>query len=205
METNIASTEWAMSELVANPGVMARAQAELDAVVGRERLVHDRDMANLPYIKAIVKESMRFHPPIAFLPRKAIQATKAFGYDIPEGANVWVNMWGMGRLASIYPEPLRFNPDRFLPGGSNANLDLQGQSFELLPFGSGRRICPGLPVGYNMVQTGVATLLHAFSWTAPDNHSLMEGVGAATLYKATPLKALAKPRLSPHLYTPLAG
>lgn len=200
METNIASTEWAMSELVQNPDVMKKAQAQLDAVVGRDRLVHDTDIPKLTYIKAIVKESFRFHPPIAFLPRKAIQSTKAFGYDIPQGANVFVNMWGMGRLESVYPEPMRFNPDRFLPGGANANLDLQGQSMELLPFGSGRRVCPGMPVGYNMVQSAVATLLHSFNWTAPEGHSLMEGTGEATLYKATPLRARAERRLPQHLY-----
>lgn len=182
METSIASTEWAMSELVNNSEVMKKAQAELDAVVGGDRLVRGADMPKLPYMKAIVKETMRLHPPIAFLPRHCIQSCKALGYDIPAGANVFVNVWAIGRLATTYPDPLKFSPDRFLPGGANAGLDLQRQSFELLPFGSGRRICPGMPVGSLTVQSTVAEQGRAFDGaraTPPCSSFLLRAVTRA--------------------------
>uniref|UniRef100_A0A7I4B718 Cytochrome P450 n=1 Tax=Physcomitrium patens TaxID=3218 RepID=A0A7I4B718_PHYPA len=201
METNIASSEWAMAELVNAPHTMKKAQAELDAVVGRDRMVKESDLPNLPYIKAIAKESLRLHPPVPFLAHQCIKSCKAFGYDIKSGTSVFVNVYGLGRLESIYPDPNTFNPDRFLPGGSNVGLDYQGQNFELLPFGSGRRICAGMPVASLMVQTAVATLLHAFTWIAPKDHELMEGLGAASLSKAVPLKAHATPRLPSHVYS----
>jgi len=202
METNIASSEWAMAELVNSPEAMKKAQAELDAVVGRERIVQESDLPKLPYIKAIAKETLRLHPPVPFLAHQCIKTCKAFGYDIKAGTSVFVNVWGLGRLGKVYPEPEKFNPDRFLPGGSNAGLDYQGQNFELLPFGSGRRICAGMPIASLMVQTAVATLMHAFTWTPPaEGLELMEGLGAASLSKAVPLRAHARARLAPHLYT----
>lgn len=201
METNIASSEWAMAELVNSPEAMQKAQAELDEVVGRDRMVQESDLPKLPYIKAIAKETLRLHPPVPFLAHQCIKTCKAFGYDIQAGTSVFVNVWGLGRLGSVYPNPHKFYPDRFLPGGSNAGLDYQGQSFELLPFGSGRRICAGLPVASLMVQSAVANLMHAFTWTPQEGMDLQEGLGAASLSKAVPLKAYAKARLAPHLYT----
>jgi len=201
METNIASSEWAMTELVLSPESMKRAQAELDSVVGRDRMVQESDLPNLPYVKAIAKETLRLHPPVPFLAHSCIKTCKAFGYDIQAGTSVFVNLYGLGRLASIFPDPNTFSPERFLPGGCNAGLDYQGQHFELLPFGSGRRICAGLPVASLMVQSAVANLLHAFTWTPPaEGIEPMEGLGAASLSKAVPLQAYAKPRLAPHLY-----
>lgn len=201
METNIASSEWAMAEMVNSPEAMKKAQAELDAVVGRDRMVQESDLPKLPYIKAIAKETLRLHPPVPFLAHQCIKTCKAFGYDIQAGTSVFVNVWGMGRLESVFPDAQKFNPDRFLPGGSNAGLDYQGQNFELLPFGSGRRICAGLPVASLMVQSAVANLMHAFTWTPPKDLELMEGLGAASLSKAVPLRAHAKARLAPHLYS----
>lgn len=201
METNIASSEWAMAEMVGAPEAMRKCQEELDAVVGRDRMVQESDLAKLPYVKAVAKETLRLHPPVPFLAHECIKTCKAFGYDIKAGTSVFVNVWGMGRLESSFPDAEKFNPDRFLPGGCNAGLDYQGHNFELLPFGSGRRICAGLPVASLMVQSVVANLMHSYTWTPPKDLELMEGLGAASLSKAVPLRAHAKARLAPHLYS----
>jgi cytochrome P450 len=201
METNIASSEWAMAEMVGAPEAMRKCQEELDAVVGRDRMVQESDLAKLPYVKAVAKETLRLHPPVPFLVHECIKTCKAFGFDIKAGTSVFVNVWGMGRLESSFPDAEKFNPDRFLPGGCNAGLDYQGQNFELLPFGSGRRICAGLPVASLMVQSVVANLMHSYTWTPPKDLELMEGLGAASLSKAVPLRAHAKARLAPHLYS----
>ncbi|KAG0616317.1 hypothetical protein M758_5G105300 [Ceratodon purpureus] len=200
METNIASSEWAMAEMVNSPESMRKCQEELDAVVGRDRMVQESDLAKLPYVKAVVKETLRLHPPVPFLAHQCIKSCKAFGYDIKAGTSVFVNVWGMGRLEKVFPDAEKFYPDRFLPGGSNAGIDYQGQNFELLPFGTGRRICAGMPIASLMVQTVVATLMHAYNWTPPKDIELMEGLGAASLSKAVPLRAYTKARLAPHLY-----
>lgn len=204
-DTPSIAAEWAMSELLHHPEIMKKAQAELDVIVGCDCQVHELDLPKLSYIQAIVKESLRLHPPVPMLaPHMSMTATKALGYDIPANSWLIVNVWAIGRDESIWKKPLEFIPERFLEGNNpQASVDLQGRHYELLPFGSGRRACPGMALGTTLVQMCIASLLHAFDWSPPNGKQIGDinmSEGLRLKGKNVPLLAHAKPRLSSHLY-----
>ncbi|XP_057416106.1 2-hydroxyisoflavanone synthase-like [Lotus japonicus] len=151
-DSTAVATDWALAELINNPRVLKKAREEVDSVVGKDRLVDESDIQNLPYIRAIVKETFRMHPPLPVVKRKCVQECELNGYVIPEGALVLFNVWAVQRDPKYWKTPLEFRPERFL---EEADIDLKGQHFELLPFGSGRRMCPGV----NLATAGMATLL----------------------------------------------
>lgn len=203
-ESMILTSEWAMAELLKNPHLISKAHAELDAVIGRDRIVEESDLHKLTYIQAIVKESFRLHPAAPLLmPRESSQASQAFGYDFPAQTRVLVNVWAIGRDPAIWQDPLVFNPDRFLQPDLS-HVDVKGQHFELLAFGAGRRVCPAATMGVLVVQYVVASLLHSFDWslpagTAPQDLDMSELFGL-TLPRAAPLPCVVEPRLPRHLY-----
>ncbi|XP_048539025.1 dimethylnonatriene synthase-like [Triticum urartu] len=147
-ESSAVTMEWAMSELMRRPAAFDAATEELDRVVGRDRWVTEKDMPNLPYIEAIVKESMRMHPIVPLLiPRMAREGATIDGYDIPKGARVLINVWAIGRDPELWDPPEEFMPERFL----GSKMGVIGQDLELLPFGTGRRMCPGYNLGLKAV------------------------------------------------------
>nr|G4XV71.2 RecName: Full=2-hydroxyisoflavanone synthase; Short=2HI synthase; AltName: Full=Cytochrome P450 93C2; AltName: Full=Isoflavonoid synthase [Glycyrrhiza uralensis] len=156
-DSTAVATEWALSELINNPRVLQKAREEVDAVVGKDRLVDEADVQNLPYIRSIVKETFRMHPPLPVVKRKCVQECEIDGYAIPEGALILFNVWAVGRDPKYWDRPTEFRPERFLEnvGEGDQAVDLRGQHFQLLPFGSGRRMCPGV----NLATAGMATLL----------------------------------------------
>ncbi|KAK8445864.1 hypothetical protein SEVIR_9G399900v4 [Setaria viridis] len=206
-DTSAVATEWAMSELLRNPEVMAKATEELDSVVGHGRLlVTEEDIPKLPYLEAVVKETFRLHPVTPLLaPRLSREDASSTGggggYDIPAGTLVFVNIWTIGRDPAVWGRAAEeFRPERFV----GSSVDVKGQDLELLPFGSGRRMCPGYTLGLKMVQLTLANLLHAFAWRLPDGVaaeelSMEEKFGLAVPRKV-PLEAVAEPRLPAHLY-----
>jgi cytochrome P450 len=205
-ESSAVTIEWAMSELLRHPEAMAAATAELDRVVGSGRWVAERDLPDLPYVDAVVKETMRLHPVGPLLvPHHARQDTVVAGYDVPAGARVLVNVWAIARDPASWPDaPGAFRPERFLSGGSGAGVDVRGAHFELLPFGAGRRMCPAYGLAMKLVAAGVANLVHGFAWRlpdgmAPEDVSMEEQFGLSTRRKF-PLVAVAEPRLPAHLY-----
>lgn len=185
-----------MSELLRNPQTMEKAKAEISKVVGSEKKFEESDIDNLPYLQAVVKETFRLHPPVPFLiPRKAAQDTKFMGYDIPKGTQVFVNIWAIGRDPDCWEDPLVFKPERFL----GSKIDVKGQHFELIPFGAGRRICVGLPLGHRMTHFVLGSLLHEFEWEVeqsvdPKVMDMRDRVGT-TLRKLQPLKAIPRKRV----------
>jgi len=192
-----------MSELLRNPGVLAKATGELDAVVGHGRLVTEQDIPKLPYLEAVVKETFRLHPVSPLLaPRLAREDASTSTYDVPAGTLVFVNAWAIGRDPAVWGRAAaEFRPESFV----GSSVDVKGQDLELLPFGSGRRMCPGYTLGLRMVQVTLANLLHAFAWRLPDGVaaeelSMEEKFGLAVPRKV-PLEAVAEPRLPAHLYT----
>jgi len=157
-DSTAVATEWALAELINNPRVLQKAREEVYSVVGKDRLVDEVDTQNLPYIRAIVKETFRMHPPLPVVKRKCVEECEIDGYVIPEGALILFNVWAVGRDPKYWNRPLEFRPERFLESeaeGEAGPLDLRGQHFTLLPFGSGRRMCPGV----NLATSGMATLL----------------------------------------------
>ncbi|KAL6646998.1 hypothetical protein ACP70R_014435 [Stipagrostis hirtigluma subsp. patula] len=203
-DTSSVTVEWAMSELLRNPEALAMATEELDRVVGGHRLVTEGDIPNLPYLEAVVKETMRLHPVAPLLtPRVSREDTfvpGAGGYRIPAGTRVFVNVWAIGRDPAVWEAPEEFRPERF----AGSAVDVRGHDFGLLPFGSGRRMCPGLPLGLRMVQLTLASLLQGFAWRLPDGVAApelsMEEKFGLTMPRLVPLEAVAEPRLPAHLY-----
>lgn len=205
-DTSSSTTEWAIAELIRHPKMMAQVQQELDAVVGRDRVVTELDLSHLPYLQAVIKETFRLHPstPLS-LPRIAAESCEIFGYHIPKGATLLVNVWAIARDPKEWSNPLVFRPERFLLGGEKPDVDVRGNDFEVIPFGAGRRICAGINLGLRMVQLLTATLIHAFHWELqeglnPEKLNMDEAYGL-TLQRAAPLIVHPRPRLLPQAYS----
>ncbi|KAL5809387.1 hypothetical protein ACOSQ3_030078 [Xanthoceras sorbifolium] len=196
-ETTSSTMEWTMAELLRNPESMEKTKEELDRVVGRNRKVDEKDIDELPYLKAVVKETLTLSPPIPLLlPRNTMQETKFMGYLIPKDTQVFVNTWAIGRDPECWEDPMSFKPERFL----GSNIEFKGQNFELLPFGSGRRICVGIALVERVLHLGVASLLHHFDWelgkdVTPETMDMNDRMGM-TARKLVPLKVIPKKRVS---------
>ncbi|KAI4327513.1 hypothetical protein L6164_019963 [Bauhinia variegata] len=195
------SITWALCLLVNNPDVLKKAQHELDNYIGKERKVNESDIKNLVYLQAILKESMRLYPASAFINIRAAKEDCTFsnGYRIPQGTQLMVNLWKIQRDERLWAEPDKFQPERFL--GSHKDIDVKGQNYELLPFGSGRRSCAGIALALQIMHLTLALLLHSFEISTPSNAPVdMTESSGLTNMKATPLEVLLFPRLSSKLY-----
>ncbi|XP_078435857.1 flavonoid 3'-monooxygenase CYP75B137-like isoform X2 [Wolffia australiana] len=204
-DTSSSTLEWLLAELVRHPELLTSVQRELDEAVGLERLVEERDLAKAPLLHAIVKETLRLHPPTPLLlPHQAAEDCTAGEYRVPAGATLLVNVWAIGRDPAVWTDPLEFRPARFLPGGEHAHVDVKGNSFEIIPFGAGRRICAGMSLAMRVILLVAATLVHGFDWGLPEGKSReklsMEEAYGLTLQRAAPLKLCPIPRLPPHAY-----
>ncbi|KAK7283328.1 hypothetical protein RIF29_12769 [Crotalaria pallida] len=201
-DTTAVTMTWALSLLLNNPHALKKVQAELDERVGKERLITESDMDKLVYLQAVVKETLRLYPagPLSG-PRVFTEDCTLGGYHIKAGTRFILNLWKLHRDPRVWSDPLEFKPERFLSAAHNKGVDVKGQHFELLPFGGGRRSCPGIPFGLQMTQLALAGFLHAFEVTTPYNGKVdMGATFGLTIIKTTPLEVLAKPRLSPALY-----
>lgn len=187
---------WAMSELLRNSRVMEKAQEEIRKIAGRKGKVEDSDLKGMQYLKAVVKEVLRLHPPGPLLiPREAIRGSTIDGYEIPHRARVLVNVFSIGSDPTYWKTPLEFSPERFLDGSSS--IDFKGTHYEFLPFGAGRRICPGMELGMAIVELSLANLLYCFDWELPlgmkeEDIDMSEGDGI-TVCKKIPLIVVPRP------------
>ncbi|KAF6144613.1 hypothetical protein GIB67_006105 [Kingdonia uniflora] len=164
-DTSAGTLEWAMTELLRSPNIMEKARLELKQAIEKDKPVEESDIARLPYLQAIVKETFRLHPPAPLLvPRRAETETDVCGFTVPKNALVMVNIWAIGQDPDTWASPTLFNPDRFL----GCDINFRGYDFELTPFGAGRRICPGLPLAYRMVHLMLASLIHLYDWKLED-------------------------------------
>lgn len=165
IDTSFTSIEWILTELMRHPTAMKKCQEELTSVVGLDRMVDETDLPKLEYLYMVVKEGMRLHPIAPLLgPHEAKEDTVINGYHIPKKSRIIVNAWAIGRDSKVWGEnALEFIPERFV----DSKIDLRGRDFELLPFGSGRRGCPGMQLGLLSVELVLAQLLHCFDWELP--------------------------------------
>lgn len=199
-DTSAGTLTWAISLLLNNPQALKKAQEELDLNVGMERQVEESDIRKLVYLQAIIKETLRLYPAGPLLgPREAQEDCNVAGYHVPAGTRLVVNIWKIQRDPRIYEDPSAFKPERFLT--SHGSLDVRGQNFELIPFGSGRRSCPGISFALQVLHLTLARLLHSFEFATPSNEvvDMTESPGL-TIPKATPLEVLITPRLPAQLY-----
>ncbi|GKV04727.1 hypothetical protein SLEP1_g16840 [Rubroshorea leprosula] len=163
----------------------------------------ESDMDKLEYLQAVVKKALRLYPagPLSG-PREFSEDCVVGGYHVPKRTRLIVNLWKMQRDPRVWSDPLEFRPERFLT--THKDIDVKGQHFELLPFGGGRRLCPGVTFGLQMTQLVLASLLQAFDISTPGNASVdMTESPGLTNIKATPLEIMVKPRLSFSLYDQL--
>ncbi|KAL1808041.1 hypothetical protein ACET3Z_025031 [Daucus carota] len=202
-DTSANVTEWALAELINHPAIMEKARHEIDTVVGKSRLVEELDIVNLPYLQAIVKETLRLHPTGPLIPREASVGCTIANYHIPAKTRLLVNVWALGRDPNHWEKALEFQPERFL-ASETSQLDVRGQHFHLLPFGSGLRGCPGTSMAMKIVQTTIAVMIQCFEWNVVggegDNSSTtvdMEEGKAVTLGRAQPLVCVPVARLNP--------
>ncbi|GJN13424.1 hypothetical protein PR202_gb00123 [Eleusine coracana subsp. coracana] len=166
-DTSFATLEWVMTELVRHPRILAKAQAEVRRVVGPHGRVEESHLGELHYMRAILKETFRLHPAVPLLvPRESVAACTLGGYDIPAKTRVFINTFAMGRDPEIWENPMEYSPERF--ESANGEIDLKDPDFKLLPFGGGRRGCPGYTFALATVQVSLASLLYHFEWALPE-------------------------------------
>ncbi|CAJ1967483.1 unnamed protein product [Sphenostylis stenocarpa] len=193
-DTSAITMEWALAELIRNPNVMEKAREEIGSVTGNNsRIIQESDLGNLPYMRAIVKETLRLHPTSPFIGRESSESSKVCGYDIPAKTLLFVNLWSMGRDPKLWEKPLEFRPERFM--GEEKQFDVRGQNFQLMPFGSGRRVCPGASLALQVIPSNLAAMVQCFEWKVEGSIS-MEEKPAMTLPRAHPLVCVPVPRFS---------
>ncbi|XP_042059015.1 dimethylnonatriene synthase-like [Salvia splendens] len=201
-DTSAGTIEWVMLELLRHPRVMEKAKAELNSVTGRNRWVEEHDMAQLPYIYAVIMETLRLHPIATLLaPHCAIGDCNVAGYNVSKGTLVLVNAWSIGRDPDSWDAPEEFLPERFI--GKDIEF-ITGSNFAVLPFGSGRRRCPGMNLALKTVPTTLANLLHGFELKLEEgirveDISMEEQYGLTTIPKH-PLSLIMEPTLPSYLY-----
>ncbi|KAF7838232.1 cytochrome P450 71A9-like [Senna tora] len=191
-DTSSATLVWTMAELIRHPEVMRRAQEEVRKVGKHKEMLEESDVSNLTYLKLVVKESLRLHPPTPLiLPRETTQACTIKGFHIPAKTRVFVNAKAIATDPNGgWENPLEFKPERFL----ESSVDYyKGQRFEMLPFGGGRRVCPGVNFAMAMIQVALANLLCRFEWKLPSEQLDMEEAFGITMHKKSPLCLLARP------------
>ncbi|XP_024007130.1 cytochrome P450 71B25-like [Eutrema salsugineum] len=196
VDTSAITMIWAMAELVRNPRVMKKVQEEIQTCIGikqKERIVEE-DLDKLQYLKLVVKETLRLHPAAPLLlPRETMSQIKIQGYDIPPKTLLVVNAWSIGRDPKHWENPEEFTPERFI----DSPVDYKGNNFEYLPFGAGRRMCPGMASGIATIELGLLNLLYYFDWRLPEEKKDMdmEEAGDVTVVKKVPLELLPILRL----------
>ncbi|KAD4384411.1 hypothetical protein E3N88_24579 [Mikania micrantha] len=187
--------EWVLSELIRNPRVMQNLQKEIAEIAQGRSKITEQDLEKMQYLKAVVKESLRMHPPVPLLlPRIVTQDVKLMGYDISSGTQVLVNVWKMGRDSTVWEEPEEFRPERFLTN----SINYKGQHFEWLPFGAGRRTCPGVLFSVVIIELAIANIVYKFDLALPngtkhEDLDMSEKYGI-TVHRKFPLVVSASPR-----------
>ncbi|CAI9094360.1 OLC1v1030085C1 [Oldenlandia corymbosa var. corymbosa] len=192
-DTSSALVTWAMTLLMQNPSVLRRAQTEIRNLVEKKGIMTEEVLEDLPYLDAILKEAFRLYPPSPLLvPRETTQNCTVEGYDIEANTMVFINAWAIARDPETWKNPETFAPERFL----NSSVDVRGNDFQLIPFGAGRRGCPGIPLALSTVKVLLANLLYTFDWELPFGMKIedidTDMLPGITMHKKSPLCLVAK-------------
>ncbi|CAL4946514.1 unnamed protein product [Urochloa decumbens] len=188
-ETTSTTMEWTMTLLLNHPHVLKKAQEEIDSIVGSDRLVNKNDLPHLPYLHCVINETLRLYPAAPMLlPHEASTDCKIHGYDVPAGSMVLVNAYAINRDPAIWEDPEEFRPERFEHGRAEGKF--------MMPFGMGRRKCPGENLAMRTMGLVLGVLLQCFDWSriGDGEVDMTTGTTGTIMFKAVPLEALCKPR-----------
>ena len=190
-ETSTVSLEWAMSLLLTHREALHKVRAEIDNHVGYGRLLNDLDLPKLPYLRCVIYETLRLYPPAPLLlPHLSSEDCTVGGFEIPQGTTLIVNAWAMHRDPKVWEEPNKFKPERF------EAIEGEKEEFRFIPFGMGRRACPGAGMGMRNVSLALGALIQCFEWeeeVGQDNMDMSYN-SSSSLQKAKPLEAVCRPR-----------
>ncbi|KDP34507.1 hypothetical protein JCGZ_11057 [Jatropha curcas] len=193
-DTTTASVEWAMAELLKNKQAMKTLEQELETEINKNP-IQESQVSQLPYLNACLKETLRLHPPVPFLIHHSTEAGEIMDFVVPKNTRVLVNIWAITHDPFIWEDLELFKPERFLDSG----LDFKSQNFDFLPFGSGRRMCPGLPMATRQLPLILASLIYCFDWSLPNDEEPalldMNDKFATALQKEQPLLIVPKRKL----------
>ncbi|KAJ3699917.1 hypothetical protein LUZ61_003622 [Rhynchospora tenuis] len=170
IDTTYITIDWAMCELMKNPTIMKKLQEEVRGMVKNGDMVRSEDLNQMGYLRAVIKETLRLHPPIPVLPRESMEECEINGFTIPKGTKILINAWAIGREAKSWEVPEEFMPERFI----GSQLDYSGNNFQYIPFGAGRRICPGIAFGSATAELALANMIHHFDWELPSGMTTEE-------------------------------
>lgn len=191
-DSTIIVLEWVMAELLRNKPVMQKLQQEIrrhSTKTSHLLMITEQDLPVMEYLRAVIKETMRLHPPGPLLvPRESMQHARVHEYHVPSGTRVIVNAWAVGRDPAAWEHACRFWPERFI----SSKVDFRGQHSQLIPFGAGRRMCPGIGFTTTVVELTLANLVGQFDWAVPPSKVVdMEEAPGITSRKRVPIYAVA--------------
>ncbi|RZC48053.1 hypothetical protein C5167_041015 [Papaver somniferum] len=200
-DATVTNLAWAVSLLLNDQSKLKKFQDELDSNIGDERQVQQSDIKDLPYLQAIMKETLRLYAAPLLPPRESTGDCIVAGYFVPAGTRLIINSRKIHRDPRVWSNPSEFHPERFLSGGDQVDVDIRGQNFELISCGAGRRMCLGDSLAVQVVHLALARLVHAVNLKVPSSApiDMTESVGFTNI-KATPLELILAPRLSSDLY-----
>ncbi|KAG6555024.1 hypothetical protein Mapa_003056 [Marchantia paleacea] len=194
-DTSSVTSEWIVYELARNPQVQERLYQEIKSVVG-DRMMNEDDMPNLPYLGAIIKETLRVYNPVSVLPSRFTDEDVTIGgYDIPKGWEVVVNQWGIGMDKKRWPDADAWDPERCM---RDPSMDLGFRDFKITPFGGGKRMCAGIQQAMSILSLEICAFVQHFEYSfPPDDRNAGDKPSMVTLttHKATPMLAYIKPRV----------
>ncbi|MBA0869411.1 hypothetical protein Goshw_027797 [Gossypium schwendimanii] len=200
-DTTSITLTWVLSLLLNNRDKLSKVQQELNVHVGKDKLlVTESDTKNLVYLQSIIKETLRLYPPAPLsVIHEAMEDCTVNGYHVSAGTWLIMNLYKIHHDPLIWANPFEFQPERFMT--THKDIDVRGQNFELVPFGSGRRMCPGVSFALQVLHFTLANVLHWFEFETPSNEAvdMSEALGI-TSSKATPLEVHITPRLPVFVY-----
>ncbi|KAF9606657.1 hypothetical protein IFM89_027701 [Coptis chinensis] len=196
-DTTFITLDWGMTELVMNRKAMKKVQTEIRNFMGERTVVLESNLPQLHYLKAVIKEIFRLHPPAPILvPRESMEDVVIDGYDIPTKTRIFINVWAIGRDPESWENPHEYEPERFM----RSSIDFRGQDFELIPFDAGRRSCPAITFGIATVELALAQLLHSFDWKLPPGIETkdldMTEVFGISMHRVSNLIVVTKPHFT---------
>lgn len=202
-DTSAGTIEWALSLMLNNPLILKKAQHEIASQVGYDRLIEESDLSYLPYLRCIVYETLRLYPAAPLLvPHESSKMCVVGGYTIPRGTMLLVNVWAIHNSPDYWAEPEEFRPERF----EGVEKDDEQIKYKFMPFGLGRRACPGEGMAMRMVGLTLGSLLQCFEWKRPGHELVdMNVKNGLSMPKAKPLRANCLPnKTMVHLITQIS-